>query len=309
MASDCLNEGIERACRLMPLPDGLAIEAEARFHMALGALGYMSARRECFVAAARAAQLYRSLANQSRLTDALIAVALIGARRGEAEQAAAAIAEAESLTGSDTHPRQAAALAFASATHFAYLGQYERAVASDLRQGEIYRANGDELGVQLALARTAFDECALGRTEAAIIKLQDAIAAMRRINASHRTGISQAYLACAYALHGDCEEALTNGRAAAPDLQRVQTVAWMLPFIALVHAQQRSITRGAALIGYFDGEMTRTGRVFPPLTMQARDKAVALLEEALGHEEVLRQAEAGAWLTEEQSLALAFDSP
>ena len=97
MGSERFNEGIERACRLLPLPHSLTTEAEARFNLALGAVGFMSARGGFFVAAVRAAELYRRLGHKSRLIDALIAAALIGARRGEMQQAATAIEEAESL--------------------------------------------------------------------------------------------------------------------------------------------------------------------------------------------------------------------
>ena len=68
---DLLNEGIERALRLLPLPDGLPLEIEARFNLLLGSLGYLGARRECFLAALRAAELYRSLGNTAHQTRCL----------------------------------------------------------------------------------------------------------------------------------------------------------------------------------------------------------------------------------------------
>jgi predicted ATPase/DNA-binding winged helix-turn-helix (wHTH) protein len=83
-----LNEGIQRAMGLLPLPDGLAPEIEARFNLFLGSLGYKGARRECFLASLRAAELYRSLGNTLRLVDALIFAAQIGARLGETERVA-----------------------------------------------------------------------------------------------------------------------------------------------------------------------------------------------------------------------------
>ena len=63
MVHALLNEGIRRALRLLPLPGSVAPEIEARFNLLLGSLGYSGARRECFLASLRAAELYRSLGN------------------------------------------------------------------------------------------------------------------------------------------------------------------------------------------------------------------------------------------------------
>ncbi len=62
-----LSEGIERALRLLPLPKDLAPEIEARFNLLLGSLGYLGARRECFLASLRAVELFRTLGNTPRL--------------------------------------------------------------------------------------------------------------------------------------------------------------------------------------------------------------------------------------------------
>jgi predicted ATPase/DNA-binding winged helix-turn-helix (wHTH) protein len=303
-----LNEGIERACRLLPLPDGLTKEEEANFWLTLGVLGFTGARHECFVAAERAAELHRSLGDTSRLIEALIAVASIGARRGETHQAAAAIAEAESLLGPDAPARQAASLALAKTIHFGHLGLYEKARASAMCQAAIYgKEKGNEWGVQYGLENAAWCECALGRADAAIPKLMDVIATLRRLNATYGVGVALSHLACAHALRGDRDEALENGRAAVPELRRSGTeVGSMLPFIAMTHAQHGSSAKARALVGYFDNEMAK-GRRFPPFFVEARDKALALAQAALGPDEACRQTGAGGVLTEEQILALAFD--
>jgi tetratricopeptide (TPR) repeat protein len=307
-ASNQLNEGIERACRLLPLPDGITTEMDARFHLALGYLGYLRGRRECFVAAMRAAELLRALGDTSRLIDALMAIAFVGTRRGETQQAGAAIAEAESLIDPSTPPKQTAVFALATSIHFVYAGEYEKAVGCVLRQAAICREMGDEWQTQLALSGAAFYECGLGRFDAAIAKLRDAIATMRRLNVPYGIGNSQAFIACAYALRGDRDEALTNGRAAVPHLQRVGTVAWILPFIALVHAQQGSPQKAVCLVGYFDAEWAGERQSYAPFIIQTRDKVIALAHATLGAEEIRRHAAAGGALTEEQAIALAFDS-
>ena len=307
-ASNQLNEGIERACRLLPLPDGITTEMDARFHLALGYLGYLRGRRECFVAAMRAAELLRALGDTSRLIDALMAIAFVGTRCGETQQAAAAIAEAESLIGPSTPPKQTAVFALATSIHFVYAGEYEKAVGCVLRQAAICREMGDEWQAQLALSGAAFYECGLGRVDAAIAKLRDAIATMRRLNVPYGIGNSQAFIACAHALRGDRDEALTNGRAAVPHLQRVGTVAWILPFIALVHAQQGSPQKAVCLVGYFDAEWAGERQSYAPFIIQTRDKVIALAHATLGAEEIRRHAAAGGALTEGQAIALAFDS-
>ncbi len=306
---EMMNEGIERGRRLLPLPDQSAAEVDARFNLTLGILGYPGGRRECFDAALRAAKLYRSLSDTSRLIDSLCAVALVGSHRTEAEIVAAALTEADSLIDEGVPPRQRALLALAHARHFLYIGEYEKAVAHALRQAEIYERSGLEWGKQIALTNVAWFGCALGRIDQAIEALQAAIIAMQKINASYGVGIAQMCLACAHALRGDCEQALVTGRAAVPYLKRTHTVARILPFIALLHAQQpTSEVRAAALIGYFDAEWARARHYLPPFAMDIRDKAIAIVQSALGIEATRQHTAAGATLTEEEALALAFDS-
>ena len=305
---EVLDEGIERGRRLLPLPDELPTEVDARFNLALGILGYLGSRRECFDAALRAAKLYRSLSDTPRLIESIAAVALVGTHRGEAEIVAAALAEADSLIDEATSPRQRAQQALAYARYFMHLGEYEKAVAHALRQAAIYEANGLELGKQMALATAAWLGCALGRIDQAIEVLQAVISTMQKINASYGVGVAQMFLVCAYGLRGDREQALVTGRAATPYMQRAHTVALILPFIALLHAQQPgSEVSAAALIGYFDADMARVGRRVVPFAMDVRDKVIAIVQSAIGIEATRQHMTAGATLTEERALVLAFD--
>ena len=304
---EMMNEGIERGRRLLPLPDQSPTEVDARFNLTLGILGYPGGRRECFDAALRAAKLYRSLSDTSRLIDSLCALALIGAHRGEAEIVAAALTEADSLIDEGAPPRQRALLALAHARHFLYIGEYEKAVAHALRQAEIYERSGLEWGKQMALTNVAWFGCALGRIDQAIEALQAAIIAMQKIDAPYGVGIAQMCLACAHALRGDREQALVTGRAAVPYLKRAHSVARIFPFIALLHAQQpRLEVRAAALIGYFDAEWARARHYLPPFAMDVRDKVIAIVQSAIGIEATQQHIAAGATLTEEGALALAF---
>ena len=304
-----LNEGIQRALRLSPLPEGLDVEVEARFNLLLGSLGYSGARRECFLAALRAAELYRSMRNELRLIDALIFAAQIGSRLGETGQVAAAIAEAEALIGADAPPRQAAALALSSAVNHLHLGEHQQAVDSALRQAAFYRDGGHEWGVQLALINAAFHECGLGRFDAAIEKLQAAIAALRKANAPYGVGTALHILAFTHAMRGDRVEALANARAALPDLQRGGDPAAMLLYLALVHARHGAEGRAAALLGYVEREFARAGRIFFPMLTGIRDEIVARGQAALKPADFDRQTLAGSAMNEEQVFVLAFDDP
>jgi hypothetical protein len=302
-----LNEGIQRGMRLLPLPDGLAPEIEARFNLCLGSLGYNGARRECFVASLRAAELYRSLGNRLRLVDALIFAAQIGARLGETERVAAAIAEAEALIGRDAPPRQAAALAVSNAVHHQYLGHEQQALESSLRQAAFYRDGGHEWGVHLALMNVAFHECGLGQFDAAIARLRSAIDAVRMIDAPWGVGHAIQLLACAHAMRGDRDEALANACAAVPYLQRGGDPPGLLLSVALVHARHGAEGRAVTLLGYVDRAFGRSGRIYFPTLMRIREEIVSRGQAALQTADFSRLTAAGAALTEERALAMALD--
>ncbi len=307
MAHAQLNEGIDRALALLPLPEDVPPAIEARFNLSLATLGYIGPRRECLRAALHAAELYRSLRNAPRLVDALIVAAQIGARHGETQLVASSIAEAEALIAPDAPARQAAALAVANAMNYLSLGQHERALDSSLRQAELYRASRNEWGVQLALCNAALYECGLGRFDAAIEQLDGVLDALRRINAPHGTGSALQNLAIAHALRGDRDEALDSARAGVPHIQRLGDVAPTLQAVALVHARHRAEDRAACLLGYLDHAFARSGRIRFPLMVKMRDEIVLRARAALGPAEFDRQTAVGAALNEEQAVALAFD--
>jgi predicted ATPase/DNA-binding winged helix-turn-helix (wHTH) protein len=305
---ELMNEGIDCAKRLLPLSSDLSVEVEARFNLALANLGYLGGQQECFVAALRATELFRSLGDTSRLIDCLIWTAMVGAHRGEAQHRAAALAEADALIDDHAPPRQRAALALAHARHFAYMGDYKNARPWAERQAAIYRQSGD-VGEQMGLSAAAWYGCALGHIDEAIPVLQAAIDTFRRIRAPYGLGNAQQLLANAHALRGDREAAFTLGRAVVPYLQRTQMVASIVPFMALLHAQQPgSETNAAVLIGFFDAEMQRTRRLVPPFVTDTRDRVMTQVQAALGTALAQQSAEAGAQLSEEKAIALMFDS-
>ena len=223
--------------------------------------------------------------------------------------AAAAIGEAETLIGPGAPLRQAAALALTDAVYQQHLGNYEQAVASGLRQAEFYRQGGHEWGVQLALINVAFYECGLDRFDAAIDRLRAVIDKLRQMGAPYGISHATLILACAHAMRGDREAALANARATVPYLQRGGDPAGMLLTIALVHARHGEPARAASLLSYVDGDFRRAGRIFFPMLTRLRDEIVSRALAALGPAEFDRQSAAGASLSEEAALALAFDDP
>ena len=307
LVHDLGHEGIERALSLLPLPEGLTPAIEARFNLLLGSLALGGVRRECFLASLRAADLCRSLRDTRRLSDALIFTAVIGSRLGQAQQVADAIAEAEALIDSHAPPAQAAALALAKVVNHSYLDQYEQAVESALRQAEFHRVSGNEIGVQSAMSNAAMAGCGLGHFDSAIVQLRTALDALRRINAPYGVGKALQFLVFAHALRGDRDEALATGRTAVPYAQRGHSVAWMLLFIALVHARHGAHDRAASLVAYFDDDSARRGYIPQPMLARVRDEILARTRAALGPVEFDRQTAIGATLTEERALALAFD--
>jgi predicted ATPase/DNA-binding winged helix-turn-helix (wHTH) protein len=306
---ELMNDGIACGKRLMPLPAGLDAEVEARFNLALAHLGYLGGPHECYVAALRATELFRSMGDTFRLIDSLIWTVMVGALRGESQHRAAALAEADALIDDAAPSRQRAALALAHARHFAYLGDYASARPWAERQAAIYRESGLEMGEQMALSTAAWYGCALEHVDEAIPVFQAAIATFRRINAPYGVGGCQQFLANAYALRGDRDLALSLGRTVIPYLQRTQMVATLVPFVALLHAQQPGSEADAAmLIGFFDVEVKRTQRLVLPFVTNTRDRVMTLVQSAIGIARALHSAAAGAQLTEEQAIALMFDS-
>ena len=236
-----------------------------------------------------------------------IFAAMIGARRGETQLVAAAIAEAETLITPDAPLRQAAALASCNAIRYWSLGESDGAVDSALRQVELYRAGGNEWGVQLALTNVALYECGRGRFDAAIELLGGVLDTLRKIGAPHASGMALHHLAIAHALRGDRDQALENARAAVPHMQRTQDIATTMLHVALVHARHRAEDRAARLLGYADSVFARKGRVLYPFMVRMRSEVVTRARTTLGPVELDRQMAAGAALTEEQTLSLAFD--
>jgi predicted ATPase/DNA-binding winged helix-turn-helix (wHTH) protein len=308
-ATGQLLEGIERCRRLLPLPDGLALQIEASFWLVYGRLGYLGARAECYDAAGRAAALFRRLGDRSRLADALLSYAMMGARRGATEETRAAIAEAEANLSGASPARQRATLALAQSVWSSHRGRCEESLAAVLRQAACYREDGLEFGVQLALSTAGLWEAVLGRYEAAIERLNTALTELRRLNARTGMGNARGYLSVAYALRGrgdDLIKALTFGREAWPDVVREQRSVWLLASIALAHARLGELETAALLLGKIQRVRIEEDLIAAPFwAPQVAEVEQAVLG-ALGSAKAQALVTEGAALSDEAAAALAF---
>jgi predicted ATPase len=157
----------------------------------------------------------RQLGDRAAVASALSNLADVLRRQGQYEEARAALGEAHDLFLQTGH-------ALGQGWSLNHLGDVARA-AGDLagarahyrRGAEIFRGLGDAIGV----ARSAIDlghvECEEGRVAAALALFGDALRAFTA--AHHRSGIALALdaFACAAAVEGDRERALTLTGAAA----------------------------------------------------------------------------------------------
>jgi predicted ATPase/DNA-binding winged helix-turn-helix (wHTH) protein len=304
-----LLEGIERCRRLLPLPDGIDPQIEANFWLVFGRLGYLGAREECFDAAGRAAALFGRLGDRSRLADAWLAYAMIGARRGATDEVQAALAAAEVNLSAASPAKQRATLALAQSLWSARRGRYEESLAAVLRQAECYREDGLEFGVQLAVSTAGLWEAVLGRYEAAIERLNTALAELRRLNVRTGMGSARGYLSVAHALRGrgdDLIKALLLGGEAWPDLVREQRPVWLLAFTSLVHARLGGFETAARLLGKVQTVRVEEGLTGEPFWGPQVAEVEQAIQAALGSAKAQALIAQGAALSDEAAAALAF---
>jgi tetratricopeptide (TPR) repeat protein len=194
-----------------------------------------------------------------------------------------------------------------TAVNHLYLGQYEQAVKSALRQAAFYREGKNEWGVQLAMLNVAYHQCGLGQFDVAIARLRGALDALRQMGAPYGVGPALQMLAIAHAMRGDRDEAFANARAALPYLHRGGDPPGLLLALAQVHARHGAEHRAVSLLAFVEREFAHTGRIFFPMLAHVRDEIVSRARAALEPAEVDIRKAVGADLTEEQAVALALD--
>ncbi len=165
-ATNQAAEGLERCLVVRHhLREGVPTGDAARYWFAVARLGQHAFRRESFDAALHAADLYRSLGDDSRRYDALLCAAL-QIRFASTLEVEQAVAEATRLERPDWPAGQRAMLQRARCWWYARLGRFEEALVCAQRHSAMRREGGHLLDEQYAMANVALIELLLGRPEA-----------------------------------------------------------------------------------------------------------------------------------------------
>jgi len=300
-------EGIERLLALrQEVHEGVPTRDAARYWLALATLGVQSHEpRESFDAALRAADLYRSLGDDSRCHDALVCVAVQGTSTPDRERA---IAEASRLERADWPARQRAWLLYAQIWLHARLGRYEEALACAQQQAAIHREVGNPVGEHVAIANAASMELLLGRPEAALEHVRAAIARLDALGFGAYAGYHQWIVMIALLLLDRLDEALDAGRKARTLLLHEGDEYRLLAALALLAALQGRIGDAARIIGHDDANLARTGGAVRPVAALLRARLDPLLDAGLDPTELARLRMEGAALRGEQVFQLGFDA-
>ena len=305
MAATDPAEGIERLLALRDrVHDGVPTEHAARYWLSLATLGMRSYEpRESFDAALRAADLYRSLGDDSRCYDALICAAVQGHSTRERDLA---IAEAARLERPAWPARQRAGLLYARCWLHARLGRYEEALACAEQQAAINREGSDPVGEQAAMANVASMELLLGRPDAALAHGRAAIARLDAIGAAAVAGYQHWIVMIALMLLKRLDEARDAGRMASTLLSREGDKYRVLPALALLAALQGRIADAARIVGKDDTKYGRADVPRPPIAAFLRTRLDPLLASGLPPSEIERLRAEGAAMRDEQVFRLGF---
>lgn len=305
-----LREGLSLCRRSVPLPDDLPAPVRARFELTYGRLGYMTHSADCREAALRAATWFRTAGAESACADALIAAAIIGARRGDVAIVNAALEEAEDRLTAEAPPLQRGSLALAQGMRHMMLDQIPQAVAAGLRQADCYRGHpAGAAGVQMALSNAAYWGAWGGLHDQAIETLRQSNDQMGQMGVKHGIGIGEGFLACVLVLRnapGDAAAALEHGRRGWQDLIRQQWPEWLLLAMAIRLIELGEVEAGLRVLGYYDEIARAEGCTQWPCYERLRDRGLQKARRTLPEERIEQWRSEGGALTPEQVADLAF---
>jgi predicted ATPase len=280
----------------------------AAFWLALARLGMYSPRIECYEAAQRAADLYRSLGNREKTYSALCTFAAIGSRRGAVADVTAALDEAERLEDPAWSPTLRGTLPFARFMACMMVGEFEAALGWAARQATVYREGGPaaSYGEQLAIGNMAAAEVALGNPEAALAHAESALRRLEELDALPASGhVAGTRMSALVSLRRH-EEAIAQGRIAVARLRREGDAYWLLEPLALNAARMGRHADAARIAGFLDALYVRLGEVRRLSVARRSWELDAVLSEALDETQRAELFAAGAAMPEEQAFALAF---
>ena len=301
-------EGLERCLALRRhVHDGVAARDAALYWLAVAKLGLISSEpREGFDAALRAADLYRSLGDDSRRYDALWCAAVLGNSTPERELA---IAEATRLERATWPARQRSGLLYARCWWYARLGRFEEALACAHQMVAIvaiHREEGHPVGEQHAMSNVVAMELLLGRPEAALEHARAAVARLDALGAGAAAGFLLWIVMIALIFLNRLDEAVDAGRKARTLLLQEGDKYRLLSALALLAALQGRFAPSAHIIGYDDAYLARTGEGVRPVAALLRARLGPLLDAALPPPELARLRMEGAALDDEQVFQLGF---
>jgi len=303
-------EGLERCLAVRHhLHEGVATGDAARYWFAVAMLGQHAFRRESFDAALLAADLYRSLGDDSRRYDALLCASL-QIRFASTREVEEAVAVAMRLERPDWPVGQRAMLQRARCWLYARLGRFEDALDCAQRHSAMRREGGLLLEEQYAMANVALIELLLGRLEAALEHARSAIACIHALGAGGtvRHGLGHLHWAelIALILLDRPAEAVAAGRIALKNLSPEGDGYQLLGALALLAASQGRLAAAARIMGRDDAIAARNGNVVRPVSALLRPRLELLLA-GLGASELERLRAQGAAMRDDLVFKLGFD--
>ncbi|MCC7217004.1 MAG: hypothetical protein IT517_09555, partial [Burkholderiales bacterium] len=273
-----------------------------RFWLTVATMGVFSSDRECFEAAARAADLYRDQDVPERLYETLVVRAAIGARRGDFVAADTARAEAARLESPDWPPQWRARLAFAQWIVALRAGRHAEARAHAQRQADLNRAAGIPVGEQLALGNVATCDAWGGEPARAVPALRAVIAELDRLGAGLAAGHMVYNLVEALRRTGEFDEALTQARRAYVLLRREGDQNLLFEVLPRLAADRGRYEAAVRFVGYVSRTRARTGMDDDGFEAWAEEGVPPTLTEDA---RAALRAE-GAALSEDQAFALVL---
>ncbi len=302
-------EGLERCLAVRHhLHEGVPTGDAARYWFAVARLGQHAFRRESFDAALLAADLYRSLGDDSRRYDALLCASL-QIRFASTVEVEQAVTEAMRLERPDWPVGQRAMLQRACCWWYARLGRFEAALACAQAHSAMRREGGLLLDEQYATANVALVELLLARPEAALEHGRAAIAQLHALGAGGTIGHGLGHLywavLIALILLNRPAEAVAAGRKALKNLSPEGDGCQLLGALALLAASQGRLADAARIIGRDDAIVARNGKVARPVSALLRSRLEPLLA-GLGTNELAHLRGQGAAMRDDLVFKLGF---
>jgi len=306
-SSSYLAEGLARSLALRRhVDDSVPAAAAARFWLTIAKLGVYSTRPESRAAAVRAVSLYRSLADEQRLFEALTFAAVQGARFATLDEMKAQIDEAARLERPDWPARQRAKLEFARCFWLARQHRFEEALGCALRQVAVCREEGVESAALYATSNVTLMLALAGRASEALEQARAAIARLHDLDDDTRAGHLHYSETIALILLDRVADALTAARNAYSRLVHEGDHYRMVLPLALIAVHEGRSVAASRLVAFDEAVRRRTGENESAVAPLLLARLESLLREAVSPGERAHLAAEGAALSDGDAFALAF---